>query len=83
MHAKLHSITAYLDPWYPEDATVEVWSQDAKDLSFGIERSLDANYIHSRCDSDESGRKKILVLPEDESFAREIVREIVEGTPRE
>lgn len=71
----------YLDPWYPEDATVEVWSQDAEDIASGIERSLDANYIHSRCDSDESGRKKILVLPEDESFAREIVREIVEGTP--
>lgn len=73
----------YLDPWYPEDAAVEVWSQDAADLSSGIERCLDANYIHSRCDSDESGGKKILVRPEDESFAREIVREIVEGTPLE
>lgn len=73
----------YLDPWYPEDATVEVWSQEAEDLSSGIERSLDANYIHSRCDSDESGGKKIFVQPEDESFAREIVREIVEHTPLE
>jgi hypothetical protein len=73
----------YLDPWYPEDATVEVWSQDAEDLSSGIERSLDANCIHSRCDSYEPGGKKILVRPEDESFAREIVREIVEGTPLE
>jgi hypothetical protein len=73
----------YLDPWYPEDATVEVWSQDADDLSSGIERSLDANYIHSRCDSDEYGAKKIFVRPEDESFAREIVREIIEGTPLE
>jgi hypothetical protein len=68
----------YLDPWYPEDATVEVWFQDAEDLFSGVERSLDA-YIRSRCDSDESGGKKILV-PEDESFAREIVREIVGGT---
>ena len=73
----------YLDPWYPEDATVEVWSQDAEDISSGIERALDANYIHSRCDSDASGGKKILVRPEDESFAREIIREIVEGTPLE
>ena len=72
---------AYLGPWYPEDATVEVWSQETEDLSSGIERSLDANYIHSRCDSDESGRKRIFVQPEDESFAREIVREIIEGTP--
>jgi hypothetical protein len=73
----------YLDPWYPEDATVEVWSQAAEDLSSGIERALDANYIHSRCDSDESVRKKVFVRPEDEPFAREIVREIVEGTPLE
>ena len=73
----------YLDPWYPEDATVEVWSQDGDDISSGIERSLDANYVHSRCDSDESGGKKIFVQPEDEFIAREIVREIVEGTPLE
>jgi hypothetical protein len=73
----------YLDPWYPEDATVEVWSQEAEDLSSGIERSLDANYIHSRCDSDASGGKKIFVQPGDESFAGEIVREIVEHTPLE
>lgn len=73
----------YLDPWYLEDATVEVWSQDAEALPSGIERALDANYIHCRCDSDESGAKKIFVRPEDESFAREIVREIIEGTPLE
>jgi hypothetical protein len=71
----------YLDPWYPEDATVEVWSQGADDLSIGIARSLDANCIHSRCDSIASGAKKIFVRPEDESFAREIVREIIDGTP--
>jgi hypothetical protein len=71
----------YLNPWYPEDATVEVWSQDGDDFSFGIELSLDANRIHCRCDSDKPGAKKIFVRPEDESFAREIVREIIEGTP--
>jgi hypothetical protein len=71
----------YLDPWYPEDATVEVWSQNADDLSSGIERALDANYIHCRCDSDERRANKIFVLPEDEAFAREIIREIIEGTP--
>jgi hypothetical protein len=58
----------YLDAWSPEDATVEVWSQDADDLSSTIELSLDENYIHSRCDSNESGGKKILVRPEDESL---------------
>jgi hypothetical protein len=72
---------AYLGPWYPEDATVEVWSQDGDDFSSGIALSLDANFILCRCDSDNPGAKKIFVQPEDESFAREIVREIIEGTP--
>ena len=71
----------YLDPWYPEDATSEVWRQDGDDLSSGIELSLDANRIHCRSDSDLPGAKKIFVRPEDESFAREIIREIIEGTP--
>ena len=71
----------YLDPWYPEDATIEVWRQDGDDLSSGIQRALDANRIHCRCDSEARGGKKIFVRPEDESFAREIVREIIEGTP--
>ena len=61
----------YLDPWYPEDATVAVWSQDVDDLSSIIELSLDANRIHWRCDSEERGAKKIFVRPEDEPFARE------------
>jgi hypothetical protein len=71
----------YLDPWYPEDATAEVWSQDVDDLSSAIELSLDANRIHCRCDSDKPGAKKIFVRPEDASLSREIVREIIEGTP--
>ena len=79
--AKSNRRDTYLDAWSPEDATVEVWSQDADDLSSGIELSLDENYIHRRCDSNESGGKKIFVRPEDESFAREIVHEIIEGTP--
>ena len=62
----------YLDPWYPEDATVAVWSQDVDDLSSIIELSLDANHIHWRCDSEERGAKKIFVRPEDEPFAREL-----------
>lgn len=71
----------YLDSWYPEDATAEVWSQDVDDLSFAIEHALDENRIRCRCDCDEPDAKKIFVRPEDESFAHEIVREIIEGTP--
>jgi hypothetical protein len=73
----------YLDAWYPEDATAEVWSQDVDDFSLAIEHALDENRIHCRCDSDKPEEKKIFVRPEDESFAREVVREIIEGTPLE
>jgi hypothetical protein len=71
----------YLQRWLPEDAAV--WSQNGDDLSSAVANSLDANYIHSRCDSDRSGIKKVFVPPEDEISAREIVREIVEGAPPE
>ena len=72
---------AYLEPWYPEDATAEFWSQDVDDLSTTIQLSLDANRIRCRCDSDKPGGKKIFVRRKDESFARGIVREISEGPP--
>jgi hypothetical protein len=45
-----------------------------------IERALDAYRIHCRGDSEEHGIERIFVQSENESFAREIVREIVKGT---
>ena len=78
------------DPrWDPEDATVEVWSEKTEErawfekeqgLTWMIELSLSENQIPVRIDADDSSRK-IFVLPEDESRAREIVREIMSGTP--
>jgi len=76
----------WLGPRYPEDATVEVWSgggedtdRDTKDM---IEMSLRENDLLCRSEA-EKGRIKVLVLPEDEAKAKEIVREIVEGAPLE
>jgi hypothetical protein len=71
---------SYLKPWYPEDATVEVWSQDGEDISDGIAMALTENLIHCRLDRQEDACK-VFVLPEDELRAREIVREITEGEP--
>ncbi|HEY6128400.1 MAG TPA: hypothetical protein VIW23_09485 [Candidatus Acidoferrum sp.] len=72
----------WLGPYYPEDATVEVWSDRDQAVREMIEMSLKENNIMTRCE-EESGEAKLLVLPEDETRAREIVREIVEGTPLE
>jgi len=71
---------SYLDPWYPEDATVEIWSQDGDDISSSIEMALSENLIHCRL-SFLDGDHKVFVLPEDEARARGIVREIVERRP--
>jgi hypothetical protein len=66
--------------WYAEDATVEVWSSDQLRPGDTIELSLRENQVHARFDR-RRGQYAIFVMPEDESLAREIVREIVEGAP--
>ena len=73
----------YLGPWYPEDATVEVWTETPTFKSDLIEMSLKENEIRARIEVQEDGFKKVFVLPEDEAAAREIVREIVEDRPLE
>jgi hypothetical protein len=67
--------------WFPEDATVEVWSEDTLNQTSMIEACLTENEIRSRTDVSESGSKKIFVRPEDEARAREIVHEVVDGVP--
>jgi hypothetical protein len=68
--------------WYPTDATVEVWSESTQGLTWMIESSLRENRIHSRTDTLEDGACKIFVVPEAELRAQEIIKEIVDGTPR-
>lgn len=66
--------------WYNADASVEVWSGDQPELGELIVASLKENQIHSRLDCTV-GKCALFVLPDDESRAREIVREIIEGVP--
>jgi hypothetical protein len=68
--------------WYPEDATVEVWSGGQPEMGEMIAASLQENQIHSRRDNLK-GRCALFVLPDDEARAREIVREIVDAAPPE
>jgi hypothetical protein len=80
--AAMVDVNEWLGPQYPEDATVQVWSgedQASKDM---IEMSLKENNLTSRSERD-GDLVRVLVLPEDQERAREIVREIVEGTPPE
>lgn len=75
--------SSYLGPWYPEEATVEVWTETPTFASDLIEMSLKENQIRARIEIPEDGMKKVFVLPEDESAAREVIREIVEDAPLE
>jgi hypothetical protein len=73
---------AYFRFWYPEDATVQVWSQEyAEDFSEAIEMALKENLIHCRMDSRGRNNKVVFVMPADEARAREIIREILDTTP--
>lgn len=72
---------AYLKRWSPESATSDVWTRRAADNSSVVELSLRENLIHFRSEFQEDGTCKIFVRPQDESAAREIIREIVEGAP--
>lgn len=70
------------EDWFEEDATIEVWSGDQPELAEFIAASLQTNQIHSRVDQ-RNGKCSLFVLLHDEARAREIVREVVEGTPPE
>jgi hypothetical protein len=72
----------YLRPWYPEDAIVEIWSQQGDDISSDIQMVLKEHLIHCRLDL-HNGARKVFVGAEDEARAREIVRVIVNGAPSE
>lgn len=75
--------------WRSEDATIEVWCEkmeertwfeQVKGLAWMIELSLCENGIGTRINVSQDGFRRILVRPEDEFQAREIVREIESGT---
>jgi len=66
--------------WYPEDASENVWSGDADDRSKFLVAALHENGINCRIDQ-QGTRAQLFVLPHDASQAREIIREIVEGSP--
>jgi hypothetical protein len=68
--------------WYPEDATVKVWSNERGEPSEFIVAALHENGIRCRLVTNGS-RADVYVLPEDGEHAREIVQEVVEGKPPE
>lgn len=68
--------------WYPEDATVSVWSSESGEFGEFLVAALHENGVRCRLAANGS-RAELYVLLEDEKRAREIVREVVEGKPPE
>lgn len=66
--------------WDPRAATVKVWSGDEEPKAQFILDALLEDGIPARIDNDRFAQG-ILVRPQDESRAREIVREVLEGAP--
>jgi len=68
--------------WFPEDATVAVWSSGQGARTDFLIAVFHENGIRCRVDTS-SGGSAIFVLPQDESRARDIVRQVVENAPLE
>ena len=68
--------------WFPEDATVRVWSTENGESGDFLVAALHENEIRCRLDKDGQ-RGELFVLPQDETRAREIVKEVIEGEPPE
>lgn len=69
--------------WDPLTATVEVWTGDSLDRLQFIANSLREVGIPSRSLTEDSQNLRLLVRPEDETNAREVVRQILEAAAPE
>lgn len=63
-----------------EDATEEIWSGNDREMAETVRVCLRENGIGCIVE-DRDGERAVLVMPESESRAKEIVNEIVRGTP--
>jgi len=68
-------------PWNPAAATVEIWSGEDVALMQVLEDCLRENRIGVRRGGREPGIMRLYVMQQDETDAREILREVHEGTP--
>ncbi len=70
------------DDWHEDDPVAEVWNGDREDFADILTACLREIGIGSRKFA-EAGRWRLVVRPEQESRAKEIVREVVEASPPE
>ena len=66
--------------WFPEDATVNIWSTDSDESSDFLVAALHENGVNCRVDQ-QGTHATLYVLPHDAIRARGILREIAEAEP--
>jgi len=71
-----------LEDFHPEEARVEVWSGVDTQMAENLRMCFRENGIGCVV-SEEGERLRILVMPPQESRAKEIIREVIEATPPE
>ncbi|GAC1616825.1 MAG: hypothetical protein PVS2B2_07680 [Candidatus Acidiferrum sp.] len=67
--------------WKPAAAVVDIWSGEDEGFATLLEACLAENQIGVRRQVGQRGALHLMVMPADEAAAREILRQIVEGTP--
>jgi hypothetical protein len=67
--------------WNPAAANLEIWTGEDGALAELLEACLRENRIGVRREGAELSRFRLLIMPVDESAAREIIREVREATP--
>lgn len=73
--------TASPEKWESRWATVEVWCGDDAALAKTLQDCLAENTIGVRVEGKSPGPLRLFVRREETSTAREIIREVLEGTP--
>jgi hypothetical protein len=68
-------------PWNPAAATVEIWNGEDASLAELLDACLRENRIDVRRSGREPGTLRLFVTAQDETAAREIIREVREATP--
>jgi hypothetical protein len=68
--------------WYEDEPVAEIWNGDTEAFANNLSACLREIGIASHLFSEE-GHCRLVVLPEQEARAKEIVREVVEATPPE
>jgi hypothetical protein len=69
-----------VEDFKPEDATAEVWSGEDHEMAQYLKLALAGIGIGGVL-RDDKAKTQVLVLPANESRARELIREVIEGTP--